>query len=245
MFNVKTETYQGSMELLCRLIEKNKLNIYDIPISLLADQYIEIVNEMESDMEGMSEFLLLASELLEIKARLLIPSEKTDGEEEEDPREKLARRIEEYRKYKSAAELLALTEDANEFIFFKSFDTTIPEVKTELKPEEALSGITIPFLYAAFREIINRRSLRTDKIRAGFSSVSHDNFTVEEKSLKIIKKLQSEHSVSFASLFVKKPSKQEEVTTFLALLELVRSGKIFVIQDTTFGDIILSLKGVC
>ena len=150
---VKLEVFEGPLDLLLHLIEKNKIDIYDIPIALITEQYMDYLKEMEKqDLDNMSEFLVMAATLLKIKSRMLLPQEETDEEEPEDPRQELVERLLEYKMYKYMSfELRDRQLDADKMMFKKS--TLPPEVadfKEEINLEELIGDLTLSKLNDIF-----------------------------------------------------------------------------------------------
>jgi len=246
---VKTDAFEGPMELLCRLIDKNEINIEDIPIAAIAEQYIEAISAIEyRDMDDMSEFSLMAATLLEIKSAMLLPKkESEDGEPVEDPREQLARRIAEYKKFKEIAELFKEQENTARKVFYKTQDSSVPtEIRSERKPEpeELLGGLSLETLYTAFVETLNRKELKIDKIRSGFNSVKRDLYTIEDKQELILNLLVIHKKIKFQNIFDEDSVKLEMIVTFLALLELIKLKKISVSQKDLFNDIIIQSKDI-
>lgn len=241
---VKLESFSGPLDLLYHLIEKNEIDIYDIPIAELTDQYIEFINlEENKNMDGMSEFIVMAATLIEIKSRMLLPKPETD-EQEEDPREELVQRLIEYKKYKSVVDLLKLKSEEAAQMLFRDPDIIIPELmkKEESTIAESLKGVTIEGLYKAFRDVMIRKERKTDKIRSGFNSVRHDSFTVDEKILALRDTLKVSPKIKFYDMFSADSTREEILVTFLALLELIRRNSVEVEQDDVFGDITISVK---
>ena len=242
--HVKTESFEGPLDLLYHLIEKHEIDIYDIPIALLADQYMEALQTMQRpDMDSMSEFILMAARLLEIKSRMLLPAPpKTDEEEEEDPRAELVRKLIEYKRFKTAAEDLREYERRGALVFYKPADESLPFAELyarQVDVGEVLDGVTMDALYAAFEEVMKRRELKTDKIRSGFGAVEKDRYTVEEKQAHIRNLIRLYKTVTFDEIFAPGARKMEKVVTFLALLELIRRNAVVIAQEELFGRIVL------
>ncbi len=231
----KLEAFEGPMELLLHLIEKNKIDIYDIPIKELTEQYMAYISDFSKrDMENMSEFLVMAATLIEIKSNMLLPkSAPKDDEDETDPREELVRRLIEYKKAKKAAEFFYETQKSAEVYIFKKPDTDIILKAREASPpeiSEILDGVDLAMLYEAFRDVLKRQDVKRDKIRGGFNSVNRDLFTVEDKIQYISDLLFLKKEIKFSEAFKKNVSKPEVVVTFLAVLELIKIKKVFVKQ---------------
>lgn len=241
----KLEAFEGPMELLLHLIEKNKIDIYDIPIGEITEQYMSYISDFSNrDMENMSEFLVMAATLIEIKSNMLLP--KTVSAEEDDgtdPREELVRRIIEYKKAKRAAGIFYERQESAETYLFKTPDYgIISKVRKSMpmKISEILDGVDLEMLYQAFRDVIKRQDIKRDKIRGGFNSVGRDLFTVEDKIQYISDLLFLKREIIFTEVFKKNVSRSEVVVTFLAVLELIKIKKVFVRQNNNFDDIFIS-----
>ena len=186
ILQIKLEEFEGPLDLLLKLIDKNKIDIYDIPISKLTDDYLYYIkNKSIIDMEEMSQFIIMATTLLEIKSKMLLPKEKDkETNEEIDPREELVQKLIEYKKYKMIAEKLYETEVFVDKVIFKKEDINAInniKIKTEPTIEEILEGVTLKDLYKAFEEVLKRKELKTDKIRSGFKSVTRALYKINDK----------------------------------------------------------------
>ena len=243
---VKLDSLSGPLHLLYHLIEKNEIDIYDIHIAELTDQYIEFISrEVNKNMDGMSEFVVMAASLIEIKSRMLLPKPQTE-EPEEDPREELVQKLIEYKKFKNVTEVLAKRSEEAAHILFRKPDIIIPELmkRDELPVEECLKGLTMDDLYRAFRDVMIRKEKKVDRVRSGFKSVRHDNFTVDEKIISLRSVLKVSPKIRFYEMFSKDTSREEILVTFLALLELIRRHNVSVEQDDTFGEIFISAENM-
>lgn len=241
---IKLEKFEGPMDLLYSLIVKNKIDIYDIPIALITEQYLDYINAMgKYNMENISEFLIMGATLIEIKSRLLLPKEADENNEEIDPREELVQRLIEYKRFKGIAEEFNVKQKSAGYTYYKESDKgLLKEIRKDVPKEisDILKGATGEMLFRAFREVLRRQELRTDKIRSGFNSVKHDEFTLEEKVEQLTKLIQTRRKFSFFKIFDSSSSKNEIVTTFLAMLQLIKEKKIFIIQDEIFDDITIT-----
>lgn len=241
--NFKLDFFEGPFELLFHLIEKSEINIYDIPIVSLTEQYLLHISRLEyRTMDSMSEFVLMAATLLEIKSKMLLPIKK-DESEEEDPRETLVQRLLEYKKFKDAADELKNSEAQAMTSFYRNEPIDLDLIGSAFNAinkddvSKILCNITLDDLYKAFVNVLNRRELKTDKIRSGFNSVHRDLFTVEEKVNYIKDILILYHEICFHSIFHKDATKPEVIVTFLALLELIKQKEICVEQNASFDEI--------
>ena len=249
---VRTEAFEGPLDLLCHLIDKNEVSIYDIPIALITGQYLDWMEaHFTGDgvfMENLSEFAVMAATLLEIKSAMLLPGKKSeaDGEEEEDPRTVLVRRLEEYRRVKEAAEELKELEAEAVRTVYGRPDPTLPRnILERAAPDIAglLDGITLDALYRAFTETLARRESKVDVIRSGFNAVRRETFTVAVQQDRILEMLRAHQRLKFNGIFGEDASRAEIIVTFLALLELLRMGLAAVFQEVIFGDIYIRLTG--
>ena len=240
----KLDNFEGPLDLLLHLIEKNKVSIYDIPIVLITEQYLEYVNQMDhEDLDVVSDFLVMAATLLDIKSRMLLPKvEKEEEEDEEDPRAELVRRLLEYKMYKYMAYELRDRQVEGERAIYREPD--IPEeVQEYVEPvnlEELLGDLTLAKLNRIFRDVMRRQDEKIDPIRSGFGKIEKEEVSLPEK-LDYVEEYAVNHSVfSFRQLLKKQGSKVQLVVTFLAVLELMKTGKIKIEQKQPFDDICIT-----
>lgn len=240
---VRLDAFEGPLDLLYHLIEKNEIDIYDIPIAKITDQYLEYLEQAEDrDMNGMSEFLVMAATLLEIKSKLLLPKIKSDDEDGPDPREELVQRLLEYKKIKGVTDEWKHKEEEAALVFYKEADVAIKRLKdsTPQPLDELLKGITTEDLYLAFCQVMERKETKVDHIHSAFRAIPRDIFTVNEKMEYIKDVLILQQKTTFSGIFRKTAGKMEKVITFLALLELIKQKDVFIAQDYTFGEITIS-----
>ncbi len=236
----KLESFEGPLDLLLHLIEKNKVNIYDIPIVEITDQYLEYIDEMKKqDLDVMSEFLVMAATLLNIKSKMLLPKEAVVEEEAEDPRAELVQQLLEYKMYRTYAyELRDRQVDANQ-IFYKV--PTIPdEVLAYEEPvdmEELISDLTLNKLNVVFQSVIKRQKNRVDPVRSRFGEIKKEEVSVEDKMIEVSEYARNHKTFSFRELLEKQSSKVQIVVTFLVILELMKAGEIRIVQENIFDDI--------
>lgn len=231
-YAIKIDNFKGPLDLLCHLIDKNKMNIYDINLSEITDQYIEFLKEQEKlNLEIASEFVVMASTLLFLKSKNLLP--KQEEEEEEITEEELIRRIIEYKKFKEISKVLR-----EKYIIFSNryygFEEKIdlPKQKLEKKYDEAIIPEIYENLVEKNNEKINQNAKNIEKIAIT------DNYTVASKVREMFRVLIKQKRFVFNKLFsIKKHNKQEVVTAFSGLLELSRRSKVETIQEELFGDI--------
>ena len=219
---VKLQVFEGPLDLLLYLLEKNKVNIYDIPIVEITEQYMEYIREMKrQDLEVLSEFLVMAATLVDIKSRMLLPSNPDSEEEEEDPRAELVQQLLEYKMYKCMAyELKDRQMDAGRVMYKKP---TIPEEVRAYEPpvdiHELISDITLSRLHEIFESIM-----------------------LEDKMEDLKKYAAGHRHFSFRGLLTAQSSKVEVIVTFLAILELMKMGTIRISQEHIFDDIQIDSK---
>ena len=237
-YAIKINDFEGPLDLLCHLIDKNQMNIYDIELSKITDQYIEYLNKMEElNLEIASEFLVMASTLLYLKSKNLLPKQ-NEEEDAELTEEELIKQIIEYKKYKEISKKLR----ENYIIFQKRFfkqEEKIQLPKQEI--EEEFEKESIPNIYMKLMERvgnkINQNAKNIEKIAIT------DTYTVASKVKEIFKVLVRQKSFNFNKLFsIKKRNKQEVVTAFTGLLELSRRSKVTTKQEKQFGDITVNKK---
>ncbi|MGN0506688.1 MAG: segregation and condensation protein A [Lachnospiraceae bacterium] len=237
---VKLEAFEGPLDLLLHLIDKNKINIYDIPIALITDQYMEYINAMqEQNLDVMSEFLVMAATLLRIKSKMLLPVEVTEEEEEVDPRQELVERLLEYKMYKYASiELRDRQLDADKIVFKKS--TLPPEVadyKEEIRLDELLSDLTLSKLNDIFRSVMKKQVEKIDPVRSKFGKIEKEDVNLPKK-MRFVQEYGLAHKrFSFRKLLETQHDKMELVVTFLCILELMKMGRIRTTQEEIFDDI--------
>ena len=238
----KLESFEGPLDLLLHLIEKNKVNIYDIPIATITDQYLEYVRNMEEEsLDVVSEFLVMAATLLDIKARMLLPKEVNEEGEEEDPRAELVARLLEYKTYKyMSMELKDMELDA-EKIFYKT--PTVPkEVKEYEQPvdlDKLLDGVTLAKLEQIFLSVMKRQKDKIDPVRSTFGTIKKEPVSLEAKIASVMEYARKHRKFSFRGMLSRQKDKTEIVVTFLALLELMKIGKIHLTQEELFEDMII------
>lgn len=231
------DVFEGPLDLLLHLIEKNQMNIYDIPISEVTEQFLQYIHQAEEqDLEVTSEFLVMAATLLQIKSRMLLPTPSSSEEEEEDPREELVAKLLEYKTYKQLSQLLKQRETKGQKIVYKSptYPVELLETSSIFSPQEVLEHITLEQIYNAFQDVIKRHKAKIDPIRHDFGSISRELYTVEEKMEWILELLVLTPVLHFEELFYKDADRIEMIVTFLALLELMKRKKIKIIQEHIF-----------
>ena len=238
--SVKLKVFEGPLDLLLHLIDKNKVNIYDIPIVEITNQYMAYIREMQrQDLNIMSEFLVMAATLLNIKARMLLPAEVNEEGEEEDPRQELVEKLLEYKMYKyMSLELKDRMVDAGKAMYKPP---TLPdEVKDYRQPvdfDELLDGLTLTRLNAMFKELMKRQEEKIDPVRSKFGRLEKEEVSLTDKIAYVAAYAKERGRFSFKALLAEQTTKMHCIVTFLALLELVRGGLLTVDQEKTFADI--------
>ncbi len=243
---VRLDAFEGPLDLLYHLIQKNELDIYDIPIAVLTDQYLAYLDAAEDrSMDGMSAFLVMAATLLEIKSKMLLPKPKKEAElaeaEAEDPRAELVARLLEYKKIKDVTSEWKLRAEQAAQILYKPQDAAVKKLKqaAEGELEQFMMGITLDDLYHAFQDVMQRKDNRIDHVRSSFRSVERDLFTIEDKMEFLQDLLILQPKITFFDIFRRQTKKIEMVVTFLALLEMMKQKQVIVTQNTTFGEILI------
>lgn len=245
---VRLEVFEGPLDLLLYLIDKNKLDIYDIPIVLITEQYMEYIKNMQSrDMDIMSEFLVMAATLVRIKSKMLLPKDE-DKEEEEDPRQELVERLLEYKMYKFMSyELKDRQLDAQRVLFKQP---TIPEeiknYEEEVNVEELMEDITLAKLQEIFQSVIKKQVEKLDPIRSEFGRIEKEEVTLADRMIYIqhFASTKEKNGVfSFRDLLESQSTKIETIVTFLGVLELMKIGVIQIKQETLFDDISIRYTG--
>ena len=236
-YSIKIDNFEGPLDLLCYLIDKNKMNIYDVNLSDITEQYIEFLNAMEEmNLEIASEFLVMASTLLYLKSKKLLP--KQEDEEDEITEEELIRRIIEYKKFKEISKTLKENYKLYSNRFYKGQEEIkLPKQKLEkdYEPEK------IPEIY---RLLVERNSVRINQNAKNIEKIALvDKYTVAEKVREMYKILTKQKRFIFNKLFaINKKEKQEVVTAFSGLLEMSRRSKVATSQEKLFGDIVVEQK---
>ncbi len=238
--DVKLNVFEGPLDLLLHLIDKNKIDIYDIPISEITDQYLEYVEMMEKeDMEVMSEFMVMAATLIDIKCRMLLPKEEDEKGKEIDPREELVRQLLEYKEYKYMAGRLRIKMDEAGEVAVRG--QQLPkEVMSYVPPvdlDEMLKDLSFDRLKDVFQFVLQRQEDKIDPVRSRFGHIEKEEVALPEKMTFVRNYARKNKHFSFRRLLEKQHSKMQTIVTFLAVLELMKTGKIAISQKEIFGDI--------
>ena len=228
------DSFEGPLDLLLTLIKKNKVSIWDIPIVEITDQYLEAIAGIErSRLDDTSEFIVLASQLLYIKSKMLLPRD--EEEDEEDPREELARRLYEYKKFKEASLEMRKSEFASRYMIFReeeSIKFPVPEYSRHHELAE---------LADAFNSILERRIRKAKpEKRAFYQIVGREKVSVDAMAARIRATLKNKRRVTFSSLFSEQASRPELIATFLAVLEMIKANRIRADYDEKKKEFIIS-----
>lgn len=241
--SVKLEVFEGPLDLLLHLIDKNKVDIYDIPIVEITEQYLDYIKQMESrDMNVMSEFLVMAATLIDIKCRMLLPKEVNEEGEEEDPRTELVQKLLEYKMYKYMSfELRDRQVDAARNLYREQ--NLPPEVASYRQPinyEELVGDMNLNKLHEIFKFVIKKQEDKIDPIRSRYGNIEKEEIDMDVKLLYVEAYAREHKTFSFRRLLEKQSSKMEIIVTFLIILEMMKTGKIVISQEDIFEDIMIT-----
>jgi len=242
---VKLQVFEGPLDLLLHLIDKNKIDIYDIPIVEITNQYMDYIKAMEKeDLNIMSEFLVMAATLLDIKCRMLLPKEVNEEGEEEDPRQELVAQLLEYKMYKYMSyELRDRQVDADQVMYRQP---AVPEeVLGYVEPvnlDELLGDLTLSRLHKVFRDVMKRRADKIDPVRSKFGKIEKEEVTLPDKLIYVAEYAKEHRRFGFRELLGKQGSKIQIVVTFLAVLQLMKEGTIAIEQEHPFDEIMIQSR---
>ena len=242
---VKLEVFEGPLDLLLHLIDKNKIDIYDIPIVEITNQYMEYIRGMQKeDLNVMSEFLVMAATLLDIKCKMLLPKEVTEDGEEEDPRQELVEQLLQYKMYKYMSYELRDRLSVSGQALYKG--PTIPdEVAKYEQPvdlEELVGDLTLTRLNTIFQGLMRRQTEKIDPIRSKFGQIEREEVSLDEKMNAVRTYAESHSSFYFSALMMEQKGKIQMIVTFLAILELMKTGELTVMQEHTFDDMLITSR---
>ncbi len=234
MQKVAFETFEGPLDLLLSLLSKNEIDIYDIPIAEITQQYMQYIYEAnELNIDLASEFIVVAAQLIEIKSKMMLPPEVDETQEEIDPREELISRLLEYKVYKQISGFLKSKEDSYNTIIQKD-----PEYFPQMKEDYSNIDINAQMLAKAIRAVFAKQKIRLEDNT--FDYVIHrDDVSVEDMMIELSQRLKTEKELSFFGLFESKSGKRYVVAVFLAILEMLKSNVVVLHQDSQFSDIII------
>jgi segregation and condensation protein A len=240
--NIKINNFEGPFDLLLHLIKKNEMDIYDIKIYEITNQYLQFINEMkEMDLEVTSEFIVIAATLLEIKSKLLLPNlaqDETAADSEVDPRKELIQKLVEYKKFKQVAAYLRTLEGESGLVFTKKPEI-IEEKSKPADDSDILKNITMLQLYNLFNNLMNKYNSKMNKENVIQREIPVDAYKIEDKMEYLIKRITPHNHLYFSNIIRECSNKMEVVVTFLALLELIKLRNVKVIQDSNFMEIYL------
>jgi segregation and condensation protein A len=242
---IKLQVFEGPMDLLMHLIDKNQIDIYDIPIVTITEQYMEYINAMQKeDMEVTSEFLVMAATLIDIKCKMLLPKEVNEDGEEEDPRAELVEKLLEYKMYKYMAfELKDRQMDAGlSWYRSKNIPKEVREYEAPIDFSDLIGDATLNKLNEIFQELLKRQEDKVDPIRSKFGNIEKESVDMDAKTLYIKAYIREHSKFSFRQLLEKQHNKTEIIVTFLIILEEMKLGEIEIEQDGTFADIIITSR---
>lgn len=243
--SVKLEVFEGPLDLLLHLLDKNKVSIYDIPIVEITNQYMDYIREMQrQDLNIMSEFLVMAATLLDIKSKWLLPKEESEDEEETDPRAELVEQLLQYKMYKyMSLELKDRQLDAG-YQFYKN--PTIPDEVSKYEEPINLDALTAGYdlaaLHSIFQSVMKKQLDKVDPIRSKFGKIEKEEVSLDEKMVYVETYAIEHKNFSFRNLLERQNSKVELIVTFLAVLELMKTGKITITQEHLFDEIMISAR---
>ena len=243
---IKLEVFEGPLDLLLHLIDKNKVDIYDIPIVEITEQYLDYIKQMETeDMNIMSEFLVMAATLIDIKCRMLLPKEVNEEGEEEDPRAELVEKLLEYKMCKYMSYELKDRMITAERNLYKrpTLPKEVSDYRQPMDYEELIGDMTLAKLHEIFKSVIKRQEDKIDPVRSTFGKIEKDEIDMDLKTVYIEDYIRTHKTFSFRKLLEKQHSKMEVIVTFLVILELMKIGRIGIEQEDIFADIMITSKG--
>ena len=240
---VKLQVFEGPLDLLLHLIDKNKIDIYDIPIVEITNQYMDYIRAMErEDLNVMSEFLVMAATLLDIKCRMLLPKEVKEDGEEEDPRQELVEQLLEYKMYNYMSYELRDREAEGQRALYRAPDLP-EEVKEYVEPidmDALLGDLTLAKLNSIFQDVIRRQADKIDPVRSTFGKIEKETVTLSQRMEDIRTFARKSRRFSFRELLTSQKSRTQIVVTFLAVLQMMKEGSIRTEQEQPFDDILIT-----
>lgn len=240
-YNIKISqlNFEGPFDLLLHLLKKNEMDIYNIKIYEITNQYMEYLNKMkEIDLEVTSEFIVVAATLLEIKSKMLLPKvkEKEDDEDSKDPREQLIEKLIEYKKFKAVANFFKTRMKDTGHIFSKKPEIIDDKIQ-EVDNEDLLKNVTMLNLYNLYNELLNRFRNKINENNTLQSHIPMDKFKIEDKMVELNNRISTGNKYKFTEIVKEYHSKIEKVVVFLALLELIRIRSVKIYQEGNFKEI--------
>lgn len=241
-FSARLNAFEGPLDLLMHLIEKNKVDIYDIPISDITDQYLEYLNEMEeADPDVMSEFLVMAATLLDIKARMLLPKEVDEEGNEEDPRAELVEKLLEYKLYKyMSIELKDKEINASKMVYRQAdIPEEVSKYEAPIDLDAFLGDLTLRKLKEVFDDVIARSNEKINVQAIQYGTLKREEIKIADRIDFLRNRVSNGSSCSFRELLEEHRTKMNVIVTFMAVLELMKAGELSAVQDEKNNDIIL------
>lgn len=237
ILNIKIPNFEGPFDLLLHLIKKNQMDIYNVSIYEITNQYLEYLKTMkEIDLEITSEFIVMAATLLEIKSKMLLPKIKKNEEDiEEDPQKVLMEKLIEYKKFKKAAEYFRLRKGDKGLMFSKKPE--VIEDKRVISNEELFKNITMLDLYNIYNELLSKYKNKQNTENIIQKEIPIDKYKIEDKIVELKKALAKSNMLKFSDIIMQCECKIEIVVTFLAVLEMVKERNIKLIQENNFDRI--------
>ncbi|HVZ38560.1 MAG TPA: segregation/condensation protein A [Candidatus Kapabacteria bacterium] len=232
---VSLSNFEGPLDLLLFFIKRDELDIYDIPIARITEEFLLYTQALQAlDLEQAGEFIVMAATLMQIKAKMLLPKPERgpDDEDEEDPRMELVRRLLEYKQYKEVADGLREREDDQRFVYYRQYFRSDEKIFPEETPEEALKNVTLFDLLTAFKRALDRAPKKTVHV------VEQISYTVEEQTEYVLSVFSHRAQVTFFEL-VDRLERIGIIVTFLALLELIKNKFLAFQQTDSFEDVLL------
>ena len=237
-YTIRIDEFEGPLDLLLHLIKKNNLDINEISITLIVDQYLDYIKKQEElNINIASSYLVMACELMEIKSSSLLPSKKIETEDdyEEDPKQRLIDKLIEYEKYKEVSSIFKELELKRKDIFVKAPENINNYIEDEIKIEKNTESVDL--LIEAFRNFIDRKELE----KPLNTKITNKEYSVKKRKLDIKNKLLKYKELNFTSLFEEK-NKPYIIVTFLSILEMSKEEEINIKQDNNFSDILIELR---
>lgn len=238
-YNIKIShlDFEGPFDLLLHLIKKNEMDIYNIRIYEVTNEYLEYIRQMkEIDLEITSEFIVMAATLIEIKSKMLLPKSNEKEESDIDPRKQLVEKLIEYKKFKAVSSFLRSRMKDTGYLFAKKPEL-IDDRNKKPENEDILKNITMLELYNLYNELLNRYKSKVNENNTLENHIPLDKFKIEDKMVELSEKLKSGNKYIFTEIIENYKSKIEVVVAFLALLELIRVKNVKVYQESNFDDI--------
>ena len=232
MYEITIDNFSGPMDLLLHLIKQNKMDIMNVKLEVIIDEYLDYINKMEEmNLDIASSYLVMASELLYIKSRMLLPQEKDDEEDEEDPKERLINRLILYEQYKEQIDSFKELEEERS-TYYTKIPSNLSEYQTEEK-KALISDVTLDDLVKAFEKFLER----VDQEKPVHTKITKKELSVEDRISNIKTRFKKEKRINFFDLFETK-TKEYVVVTFLAILEMAKNREIMIYQEDNFDNIV-------